>query len=154
MNSIPLARLIEGIIQTMRTNVIPNIGDAYARGQAVGVIDLLNNLAPRIDWASDRLDASIAAKYALLDEVARLVPEVVSGPGEPDGLSGAERKQAELGHLDAAICDTAVLLWPRRDEPGKAEALALILAHLHDEASNEMRTTRKPLFAEIASGKG
>lgn len=46
-----LDRLIGGIIATLRTHVIPNVTDSYARGQAIGVIDLLNNIAPRLDWA-------------------------------------------------------------------------------------------------------
>ena len=41
-----LDRLIEGITATLRAHVIPNVTDAYARGQAIGVIDLLNNIAP------------------------------------------------------------------------------------------------------------
>ena len=49
--NVSLERLIEGIIATLRTDVIPNVSDAYARGQAVGVIDLLNNIGPRIEWA-------------------------------------------------------------------------------------------------------
>jgi len=46
-----LERLIAGIIATLRTDVIPNVTDDYARGQAIGVIDLLNNIAPRLEWA-------------------------------------------------------------------------------------------------------
>ena len=83
--NIPLYRLIEGIIATMRSDVIPHVSDSYARGQAVGVIDLLNNIAPRVEWA-----------------------------------------QAPLARL--------------------------VQAHLHDEMAAEMKITRKPLFAEIASG--
>jgi uncharacterized membrane protein (UPF0136 family) len=40
-----LDRLIGGIIATLRAHVIPNVTDGYARGQAIGVIDLLNNIA-------------------------------------------------------------------------------------------------------------
>ncbi|WP_274631177.1 hypothetical protein [Arvimicrobium flavum] len=152
MNNIPLARLIEGIITTLRNDVIPHVGDAYARGQAVGVIDLLNNLAPRVDWASERLEASAAAKRALLEALARLAPEAVA-PLQSGESVGANRLLADIGKLDAAICDAAAHLWQRRGEPAAAEALAMIRAHLHDEAAREMKTTRKPLFAEIASGK-
>ena len=156
MNTIPLARLIEGIVATLRTDVIPNVKDAYARGQAVGVIDLLNNLAPRIDWAPERLEASVAAKRALLGEIARLAPEAGMAPiaaGDGTGGGGAGGLATERGLLDAAICEAAAALWPGRDDAAKAEALALIRAHLHQEAADEMKTTRKPLFAEIASGK-
>jgi hypothetical protein len=46
-----LERLTEGIIAALRTHVIPHVADAYARGQAIGVIDILNNIAPRLEWA-------------------------------------------------------------------------------------------------------
>ena len=53
-----LDRLIGGIIATLRAHVIPNVTDGYARGQAIGVIDLLNNIAPRLEWARAPLAAS------------------------------------------------------------------------------------------------
>ena len=50
-----LDRLIEGVAATLRSDVIPNVTDAYARGQAIGVIDLLNNIAPRWNGRGRRL---------------------------------------------------------------------------------------------------
>ena len=46
-----LERLIAGIMATLRADVIPNVTDAYARGQAMGVIVLLNNLPPLLEGA-------------------------------------------------------------------------------------------------------
>ena len=54
-----LERLIAGIMATLRADVIPNVTDAYARGQAIGVIDLLNNIAPRLEWARAPLVRSV-----------------------------------------------------------------------------------------------
>lgn len=150
--NIPLERLIDGIIATMRSDVIPHVGDSYARGQAVGVIDLLTNIAPRIEWSRAPLARSLDAKRALLGEVARLVPEAaaIALPGG-DGETSAElldRRNA----LDAALGDAIALAWSRREEPGCARAIELIRTHLRDEMQAEMKITRKPLFAEIASG--
>ena len=76
--NISLERLLEGIIATLRTDVIPNVSDAYARGQAVGVIDLLNNIGPRIEWARAPVAAAIAEKRELLRKVAELLPDMPS----------------------------------------------------------------------------
>lgn len=150
--NIPLSRMIEGIIATMRSDVIPHVSDPYARGQAVGVIDLLNNMVPRVEWAQAPLMELVEAKRSVLLEVERLVPEVAmqsicdQTPATADGLLILK------GRLDSAICDAIAALWPRRHEPQCDRAARLIKGHLHDEMAAEMKITRKPLFAEIASG--
>ncbi|WP_187970922.1 hypothetical protein [Aquibium microcysteis] len=153
--NIPLARLIDGIIATLRADVIPNVADSYARGQAVAVIDLLNNIAPRVEWSHATLVGRIADKRRLLDEVAALVPGLpvadVAAAG-PDAAAAA--LAAEKAALDAVVGDVVAALWPRRGEPPCAEATRRIRAHLQDEMRAEMKITRKPLFAEIASGSG
>ncbi len=150
--NIALERLLEGIVATLRNDVIPHVGDAYARGQAVGVIDLINNIGPRIEWARAPLIETVSEKIALLSAVATLLPGVAA-PGEAaavERLSSAELA-AERDRLDAAIGD-ALALAHGAGEEGK-QALTLIVRHLHDEQARAMKTTRKPLFAEIASGR-
>lgn len=152
--NIALDRLIEGIVATLRSDVIPNVTDAYARGQAVGVIDLLNNIAPRIEWAQRPIQEAVEEKRALLAEIARLSPAAVPDVPRGEAASTAEELLAQRGALDARIGDAiAALSKVKRDDAG-AEALALVRRHLHDEQKREMRITSKPLFAEIASGNG
>ncbi|HWK68911.1 MAG TPA: hypothetical protein VNS34_28645 [Rhizobiaceae bacterium] len=152
--NVPLSRIIEGIIATMRSDVIPHVSDSYARGQAVGVIDLLNNIAPRVEWAQLPLLELVEAKRRLLEEIARTVPDVAAQPVVEETPATAEGLLVLRGRLDAAICDAIAFLWPRRHEPDCGRAAGLIQAHLHDEMTAEMKITRKPLFAEIASGDG
>lgn len=152
--NIPLSRLVEGIIATMRSDVIPNVADPYARGQAIGVIDLLNNIAPRIEWAQAPLAGAVRDKTELLRTLTALVAEA---PGVR-GVSAAEARTAEdlasrKADLDTAIAELIAKLWPRRHEEDVGQALAAIKAHLHEEAGRELKKTRKPLFAEIAGGK-
>jgi hypothetical protein len=152
--NIALGRLIEGIVATLRADVIPNVSDAYARGQAVGVIDLLNNIAPRIEWAQRPIHEAVAEKRALLAEIARLAPAAAPDAPQSAAASTAEELLAQRSALDARICDAiAALSKVKRDDAG-AEALALVRRHLHDEQMREMKITSKPLFAEIASGNG
>jgi hypothetical protein len=150
--NIALERLLEGIIATLRNDVIPHVGDAYARGQAVGVIDLINNIGPRIEWARAPLMEAVSEKIALLADVAPLLPGLAA-PGAAvavERLSSAELS-AERDRLDAAIGD-ALALAHGAGEDGKS-SLTMIVRHLHGELTRAMKTTRKPLFAEIASGR-
>lgn len=149
--NIPLDRLIDGIIATMRSDVIPHIADSYARGQAVGVIDLLNNIAPRVEWAQAPLARLVESKAGLLAEIEALAPGVVP-PVEHAKADGADDLVAAKARLDAGIGDAVAAIWPRRGEAGFAQAAQLLKTHLHDEMTDEMKKTRKPLFAEIASG--
>ena len=150
--NIALERLFESIVATLRSDVIPNVTDAYSRGQAVGVIDLLNNIAPRIEWAQSPIHQAVAEKRELLAEIARLAPAAAPQVPENEAASTAEELLAQRAALDARIGDAiAALSKVKRDDAG-AEALALVRRHLHDEQKREMKITSKPLFAEIASG--
>ena len=150
--NIALERLLEGIVATLRNDVIPNVGDAYARGQAVGVIDLINNIGPRIEWARGPLMEAVSEKTALLAAVAPLLPGMAA-PGEAVAVErlSSDELATERDRLDAAIGD-ALALAHSGGEAGR-EALAMIVRHLHHEQTPAIKTTRKPLFAEIASGR-
>lgn len=150
--NIPLPRLVDGIIATIRSDVVPHVSDPYARGQLVGVIDLLNNLAPRIEWANEPLSDQVEARRNLLNEVNRIAPQAQAQlPLAPVG-SNPEMLMQMRNMLDAEIGDVIARLWPARQENSVATAIDLIRAHLHDDTLSEMKKTRKPLFAEIASG--
>ena len=151
--NLPLQRLIDGIVATMRADVIPHVSDPYARGQAVGVIDLLHNIAPRIEWAQAPLARLVAEKRRLLSEIAASIPafEAASAQRVP-GTHTADDLLALKAELDAAIGDAIAVIWPRRHEAPFGALMDVVKAHLHDEMVAEMKITRKPLFAEIASG--
>ena len=148
-----LDRLFEGIVATLRAAVIPHVADSYARGQAVGVIDVLSALAPRLEWKRSPLIEAVGEKRALLRAVAALVPEL-AGPETataPETLTSAALLE-ERDRLDARIGDALAVAYARKDEAAR-HTLRLLIAHAHDELTREMKLTRKPLFAEIASGR-
>jgi hypothetical protein len=151
--NISLGRLLEGIIATLRTDVIPNVSDSYARGQAVGVIDLLNNIGPRIEWARQPIADAVDEKRNLLREIAELL-DLEPDPGSPvaTGTMSSAELAAERGRLDAAIGDALMAAHARADEAART-AMNLLVEHMHGELTQDMKLTRKPLFAEIASGR-
>jgi hypothetical protein len=152
--NIALERLLEGIVTTMRNDVIPHVTEAYARGKAVGVIDLLNNIGPRLEWARGPLLLDIEEKRAVLQAVAECLPGAAVSVGD-EAIGLTTDLQAERDRLDALIGDALAGLMAEnaQNSPERGQALALIRRHLHDSLTREMKLTRKPLFAEIASGK-
>ena len=148
-----LDRLFEGIVATLRADVIPHVADSYARGQAVGVIDVLSAIAPRVEWRRAPLIEAVGGKRALLRAVAALLP-ALAGPEvttAPETMTSAALLE-ERDCLEARIGDALSVAYVRKDEAAR-QALGLLIAHAHDELTREMKLTRKPLFAEIASGR-
>ena len=69
-----LSRLIDGMVATLRNEVIPHVEGDYARGQAFGVIYMLNSLKLRASWSNaflvEQLRALETASRALADIAA------------------------------------------------------------------------------------
>lgn len=151
-------RLLDGISATLRENVIPRIEDAYARGQAVGIIDVLSNLKPRIDWAHEPLKAEIEELHSALSKVETIFegrPESPLAPVERLPERGADTKALlDLrSRLEDKCAETLQWLVTRleKDEPAQA-AMAALRDAMHRNLEREMKLISKPLFAEIAVG--
>jgi hypothetical protein len=173
-----LDRLIGGIIATLRTHVIPNVTDGYARGQAIGVIDLLNNIAPRLEWARAPLAEAVAERRNTIRAVRARLPRAPAGGQEWSdqtlACAGSSELAAERDRLDGEIAD--LITWTHEAlktnetpatnaTPGNgahdrgapadvAAAMALLRQHVRDELKREMKLTKKPLFAEISKAAG
>jgi hypothetical protein len=153
-----LNRLVEGMIATLRSHVIPNVSDAYARGQTIGIIDLLNNIAPRVEWARAPILEALTARQQAIGGARALLPEAPAGARGPSDsalvAADSETLAAERDRLDGEIAD--LLNYAHRIAP-KDSAIAattLLREHIHAELMREMKLTHKPLFAEIAKGAG
>ena len=64
-----LNRLIDGIIIALEREIIPRVDDAYARGQAFAVMDLLRNMRPRLE-SRDRFSSCLFGTRSLLGKCA------------------------------------------------------------------------------------
>jgi hypothetical protein len=124
-----LTRLIDGMVATLRAEVIPATQGEYARGQAFGVIYMLESLKLRTDWSPAFLRERADALAALADAI------------EPEDAAAA-RDIRERG--DAAVCD----LIDRRTAPHPA-----IDAYIHRQLRHEIATSARPMFAEMSLGK-
>lgn len=152
-----LARIIDGMIATVRSEIIARLEDEFARGQAYGVVDLLNNLKPRIDWLVTPLYEEVAEQRALLERLATAlagydVPRLAESAEVLPGATASEIEQLR-NRLDDHICEWIDWLASRREAlPAGAvkEAEQALKQHMQAQLRREMSLTPKPLFAEIA----
>ena len=108
-----LERLIEGMAATLRAEVIPHIEGDYARGQAFGVIYMLNSLKLRASWSNaflvSQLGALEEASPALGDLAAELPGAPLAAVATPRTLPDAAELQAARDEGDAKMC--ALIDW-------------------------------------------
>lgn len=155
-------RIMTGIIETLRSDVLPHVNEAYARGQVLAAMDLLRNLAPMLEPARGTLLARIRARRDTINEICRLVPELT--PRKPPAgdhtlveLVSAAGLLDEQQRLDDMLADMVPRLFdeqiPPDDKTNFVTARACYRAFIRDQASHEMAQIQKPLFGEIAKGK-
>ena len=153
-----LDRLLDGIAAALRRDVIPRLDDEYAAGQALAVIDLINNLKLRVDWAVPPLLARATAQQALIAELDSLLAVCPDRPlaGEAFNALPADGRSLQqlCDRLDSLIGATVRWIGARPFEPCQATqaAQAAISRHVRAELRRDMALTPRPLFAEIARG--
>ena len=97
-----LERLFEGIATSLREDVAPGIEDPYARAQVSAAIELLGNLAVRVEWRADLLHEEIARVRDVLATAAeRPGADGVIVLDEPVPANGAPLAAVHTAHLDA-----------------------------------------------------
>lgn len=144
-------RIMQGIVETLRDDVIPHVNDGYARGQALGVIDLLNNYGARLDWDTGLLAQELDAKRLALAEAEALAggDKVAEVPARD--VTASATLVAEAIALDDAI-SSRLLCWMAQGGAEAEAGVARLRQHMHDELREEMKLTHRPSFAEIAKG--
>lgn len=152
-----LRRLIDGMVATLRLDVIPQIGTEFARGQAFGVIYLLNSIALRAEWSAafyrEQLTAQTDLRQALLPLVEGLDSPELPQPATLVADSTALETQRDAN--ESRVCELIVWLADNqsRIEKNKANAIdAALRAYINRQLKFELSTSAKPMFAEISRG--
>src|SRR5215471_5483087 len=96
-----LNRLIDGIIIALEREIIPRVDDAYARGQAFAVMDLLRNMRPRLEWSRD---ITLARVEELCRTQAERPPTWKSPAAAASALSTHELEQRR-DRLETEVCN-------------------------------------------------
>ena len=157
--NVSLPRLIEGMVSTLRSEVIPRIDGDYARGQAFGVIYMLNSLKLRCSWSN----AFLIEQLRILEDASRALHAIASEiPGAPLPEVAAPAALPEAGALEALrdagdqrLCDLIDWLAANRTSiPADAAARTegIVNEYLARQAKYEISTSAKPMFVEMSGG--
>jgi hypothetical protein len=103
-----LERLFDGIATSLRENVAPVVEDPYAKAQVAATIELLANLAVRVEWRADLLREEIERIRVVL-ETAPERPDVLDAPVPLDSAGLLVSRAAHLDALTAADPDEDAL---------------------------------------------
>lgn len=147
--------LLDGVVHTLTTAVLPAITSRYARGQLYAVVDVLRNLRDRVEVKAALLEAEAASAADALAGVARILrdggaPEaaatvadaVAAAPATPADRVAALRAAivAALDALDTAPFDVS--------QRGRRA----IDAHLAAQAMRDLAVLKPSLLGEISRG--
>jgi len=157
-NSLP--RLIEGMIATLRQEVIPHVEGDFARGQAFGVIYMLGSIQRRAAWSNRFLSEQLGALSKASVELQAISAELPGAPlpavPVPPELPDATALEAARNAGDERICGLIDWLAERRETlpaAALARADAIIDDYLNRQLKWEIETSAKPMFTEISRGR-
>jgi len=156
-----LNRLIDGIVIALEREIIPRVDDAYARGQAFAVMDLLRNMRPRLQWSREVTLAQVALQEAALgrvDDVCRgqvARPPAYKPPAAPSITLDTTELEVRRDRLETEVC--GVLKWLTEHRATLAAAVAnsveeTLTNYMREAIKRELALTANPLFAEISRG--
>jgi len=151
-------RLIDGMIEALRLEIIPATQGDYSRGQAFGVIFLLQSLKLRAGWSTTFLQEQLAALLDLQAALSKIdgmprdapVPLVSGHASTPQAMeqmrdAGDERVGALIDWLQTHRETLA---------PGVADAVdAATNAYIRRQLRYDIQTSAKPMFAALTLGK-
>ncbi len=154
-----LPRLIDGMIATLRQEVIPNLQGDFARGQAYGLIYMLNSIRLRASWSNEFLGEQLRALDEAAQALSALAPQLPGAPPPPAivarPLPSAAELEAQRDAGDKAICDLIDWLGAHRASAPAAvvaEADAAIARYIQRQLKWELTTSAKPMFEEMSRG--
>jgi hypothetical protein len=150
---IPIERLIDGCLHTLREEVLPEVASRAVRGRVWAVLDVLHNLRDRIEEI--RAPAETEAQSAA-DALVRLAAALRAG-GDPEGAARVERALAEAPQdpptaraaaLRAALAEAIAAHPDGLDGPAR-DALR---PHLAAQSLRDLALLKPSLLAEISKG--
>jgi len=154
-------RLIDGIIIALEREIIPRVDEAYARGQAFAIMDLLRNMRPRLQWSREITLKQVELQEAALRRVDELCrgqtdhPPAWTAPPQSSSMLETHALEERRDRLEEEVC--SVLKWTAENraqlDPKLAEAIEQTISnYLRDAVKRELALTANPLFAEISRG--
>jgi hypothetical protein len=147
--------LLDGVVHTLTTAVLPGVSSRFARGQLYAAVDVLRNLRDRVEVKASLLDAEATSAAEALTAVIAVLRE--GGAAEPatvlaEAVASAPRA---LGERVVALRAAIVFALEALDAapPSLAERARPALAgHLAAQAIRDLAVLKPSLLGEISRG--
>jgi hypothetical protein len=136
-NSLP--RLFAGITDALRDVILPAVGDDYARAQLTACIEVLANVATRVEWRADQLWAVRQRADTAIADAAAAAPGLADAVGPP-----APTDDAVVARDDALARVSAALRWC--DAHDADDAVAPLVAFAVWQLESELALLRTGMF--------
>jgi hypothetical protein len=153
--------LLDGMIETLRTHVLPKSDDDFARGQLFSVIFALNGLKLAADWKAGPLQEQVRLQDVAFAEVTRLAAKMQHPPipatPRAEGLADPVRLEALRDEGDRQLGE--LLLWATgepalaEDREQAKEIERALRGFIRDQLKIEIGITAKSMLHQIASGE-
>jgi hypothetical protein len=155
-------RLIDGMIEALRSHVLPRSGDEFVRGQIFSTIFALNGLKLTADWKAGPLLDQVRVQDAALAEVERLAATMKHPP--IPALPRTEAAAADAAAVEALRDDGdrilgELLFWAssedaRTADPAVASEIERLLRRsICEQLKVELAMTPKSMLHQIATGE-
>lgn len=155
-------RLIDGMIEALRSHVLPRSGDEFVRGQIFSTIFALNGLKLTADWKAGPLLEQVRVQDTALAEVGRLAATMKHPP--LPALPRAEGAAVDAAAVEALRDDGdrvlgELLFWAnsedaRMADPAVAREIEQLLRRsICEQLKVELAMTPKSMLHQIATGE-
>ncbi|SDN40608.1 hypothetical protein [Afipia sp. GAS231] len=153
--------VVDGVIDALRTHVLPKSDDDFVRGQVFSIIFALNGLKLAADWKTGPLLEQIRLQDAAFSEVGRLAdklqhPRIPATPRAGPEVADPAQLEALRDEGDRQL--GGLLLWAtsesaRASAPVATDEIARTLRGLiRDQLKVEIGMTPKSMLHQIATG--
>ncbi len=153
--------VVDGVIDALRTHVLPKSDDDFVRGQVFSIIFALNGLKLAADWKTGPLLEQIRLQDAAFSEVGRLAdklqhPHIPATPRAGPEVADPAQLEALRDEGDRQLGE--LLLWAtsestRASAPVATDEIARTLRGLmRDQLKVEIGMTPKSMLHQIATG--
>jgi len=153
---IPVEQLIDGVVATLREEVLPDLSTRYARGQLFAAVDVLQNLRDRVEERAEQVTGECDGIAAHLDRASSLLAEagdvatarrLAELREEALAAPAPERREALQRALGAAFP-----LLRAAGGPAAGSARRVLGEHLAGQAVREVLVLKPSLLREISEG--
>jgi hypothetical protein len=149
---VTVERLLDGVVDTLHRQVLPDVTTPFARGQLYAAIDVLRNLRDRIEPRADLLGAESDAAVEALENAATAAPPLAARIAEALRAVPAAPASARAAILRRTLVETLTALAALPDPEAAAAARAHILGHLGSQAMRDVAVLKPSMLSEISRG--